>query len=182
MGWNVWQDFTLDENIGYLVSILDPVARDVDDCPVEETLWENPLNVDVDDDHRVQGTLLCRPHKSWSLLHASVSVSGKKPDPILTWIRPTPTVALRSTLRLDGHSTNTFNRDAFKSICREDTTSRGTIMMYHRCDSAIHDYVYIYSDIHLPFHIRRVPLMVGDLRPALQSLAPDSSLITVFKT
>ena len=76
MGWNVWQDFTLDENIGYLVSILDPVARDVDDCPVEETLWENPLNVDVDDDHRVQGTLLCRPHKSWSLLHASVSVSG----------------------------------------------------------------------------------------------------------
>ena len=69
MGWNVWNDFTKDENIGNLVSILDPVARDVDDCPVEVALWENPLNVDVDDDHRVQGALLCRPHKSWSLLH-----------------------------------------------------------------------------------------------------------------
>ena len=51
-----------------LISILDPVARNVDHCPVEVALWENPFDVDVNDDHRVQGALFCRPHKSWSLL------------------------------------------------------------------------------------------------------------------
>ena len=59
----------LGSNLGLdLISILDPIARNVDHSPVEVAFWENPLNVDVNDDDRVQGALLCRPHQSWSLL------------------------------------------------------------------------------------------------------------------
>ena len=102
--------------ISDLISILDPVSRDVDDGPVEESLGKNSLDVDVDDDHRIESALLCRPHKTWPFLGERLVNSGlyevlvkmSLVDLALTCIRPTPTLSLRSTLMFEGHSTNTF--------------------------------------------------------------------------
>ena len=98
--------------ISNLVSIFNPVSRDVDDGPVEESLGKNPLNVDVDDDHGIESALLGWPHKTWPLLGErlvnSVLVKMRLVDSVLTCIRPTPTLSLRSTLMFEGHSTNTF--------------------------------------------------------------------------
>ena len=54
--------------ISNLISILDPVSRDVDDGPVEESLGKNSLDVDVDDYHGIESALLCWPDKTWPLL------------------------------------------------------------------------------------------------------------------
>ena len=54
--------------ISNLVSIFNPVSRDVDDGPVEESLGKNSLDVDVDDDHGIKSALLCWPDKTWPFL------------------------------------------------------------------------------------------------------------------
>ena len=82
--------------ISNLVAIFNPVSRDVDDGPVEESLGKNSLDVYVDDDHGIESALFCRPHKTWPLLGErlvnSALVKMRLVDSVLTCIRPTPTL------------------------------------------------------------------------------------------
>ena len=78
----------------------------------------------------------------------------------LTCIRPTPTLALRSTLKLEGHSTNTF---------------KGLLL----AQDVLKVFPLMAPFLGLKRLCGRIPLMGAGLRPGQQSLAPEKFIVTL---